>query len=493
MKMRILLSNPPWTKGNFYGVRAGTRWPFLTQLPKGQHFPDYIPFPFYLAYSASLLRENGFDVRLIDAIALGIDENEYLARVVEFKPDLIIQETSTPSINTDLEIAKKVYDSGTCKNIAFSGPHVSIYHDNFLQCHSNVSFLLLSEYEMSALDLALTLDGSKPLDNVKGLIFKKEDKICQNKTRELLDDLDILPFPARDLLPMTNYRDYFCDMPQPTAQIWASRGCPFGCIFCLWPEVMYNSRRYRVRNPVMVADEMELIEKQYKPGSIFFDDDTFNIGKDRMLRLSSEIRARHIKTPWAVMARPDTSDEETLNALKIAGLRAIKYGIESGDQEILNKSGKSLKLEKAEETINITKKLGIKIHLTFTVGLVDETEQSARKTLAFALRMNPDSAQFSICTPFPGTKYFDYAAQKKYIDFKDFSDFDGAGKAVIRTEFLSSRDLEKILLMMQAAWRKHKLIRIITHLDFKAFLRVFKDPKIILKKLSSVFRTFKIF
>ncbi|MBU1625928.1 radical SAM protein [bacterium] len=486
--MRILLSNPPWRKGNLFGVRAGTRWPFLTELPKGQLLPDYIPFPFFLAYTASLLRVNGFDVELIDAIALGIDENQYLQKVREFNPDLVIQETSTPSFNIDIDIAKKVFDTGLCKNIALSGPHVSIYPEDVLKCAPFVSFLLIGEYEMTALELALSLNVSGSLDDVKGLIFKKGDKIRKNATRELLDDLDRLPFPARDLLPMPNYRDNFCDMPQPTAQIWASRGCPFGCVFCLWPQVLYNTRKYRVRSPIKVVDEMQLIAEKYKPGSIFFDDDTFNIGKNRLLTLCSEITKREISTPWAVMARPDTSDEETLKALKDAGLRAIKYGIESGDQAVLDKSGKSLKLEKAEETIAITKKLGIKTHLTFTVGLPGETEDSAEKTLAFALKINPDSAQFSICTPFPGTQYFESAQKAGCLHFTDYSDFDGAGSAVIRTESLTSTDLERLLLKMQAAWRKHKLKRAITHLDLSALKRFFKDPKMIMKKLVSIFK-----
>lgn len=484
--MRILLTNPPWKKGNYYGVRAGTRWPFLTELPKTQRIPDYIPFPFFLAYTASLLKENGFDVNLIDAVALGIDDDKYLSMVADFQPELMIQETSTPSINTDINIANRAYDECECKNIALSGPHVSIFRENVLKDNPNVSFLLIGEYEMSSLELALALNGSGSLEDIKGLVFRKGDKIELNTPRGLLDDLDSLPLPARDLLPMPNYRDYFCDMPQPTAQIWASRGCPFGCIYCLWPQALYNSRKYRVRDPVRVTDEMKIIEDKYNPGSIFFDDDTFNIGKARMLKLASEIQARGIKTPWAVMARPDTSDEETLKALKSAGMRAIKYGIESGDQSILKQSGKSLNLSKAMETVNITKKLGIKTHLTFTVGLPNETDKTAMKTLQFALKMNPDSAQFSICTPFPGTEYFEQASRKKYIDFNDYSDFDGAGKAVIRTEELSSVDLEKILSKMQAAWRRHKLFRIISHFDLRAFMRFFDNPKIVVKKLLSL-------
>jgi len=332
-----------------------------------------------------------------------------------------------------------------------------------------------------------TLKDGGDLEGVKGLIFSRGDEVIENERRELLRDLDHLPLPARDLLPMANYRDYFCDMPQPTAQIWASRGCPFGCVFCLWPSVIYGTRKYRVRDPVKVAEEMKIVVEEYKPASIFFDDDTFNIGKSRILQLCSEIAEKNIKVPWAVMARPDTSDEEALRALKEAGMCAIKYGIESGDQSILKRSGKSLDLQKAEETINITKKLGIKTHLTFTVGLPGEDKDTALKTLEFALRMNPDSAQFSICTPFPGTQYFHEANKRGFINFDDFSDFNGAGKAVIRTEYLSSEDLEKILLKMQAAWRRHKLKRVILDMDFPALRRLLKNPKIVIKKLLSIF------
>jgi anaerobic magnesium-protoporphyrin IX monomethyl ester cyclase len=483
--MKILLANPPWRKGSFFGVRAGTRWPFMTKLPRGNKIPDYVPFPFFLAYTAALLKNNGFDIFLVDAIAKGIDDIEYINIVKNYFPDLLIQETSTPSIQEDISIAKKVYDNGYCKQIAFSGPHVSIYPKEFLKQNPDIAYLLTGEYEFTALELAQKLKKDKDLRKIKGLVFREGNEIIENPQRELIDDLDLLPFPERDMLPMQNYRDSFCNMPQPTAQIWASRGCPFGCIFCLWPEVIYKSRKYRTRNPVKVAEEMKMIEDKYHPGSIFFDDDTFNIGKERLLKLTSEIKKRKIKTQWAAMARPDTSDEETIAALKEAGMKAIKYGIESADPEILSNSGKALKLEKASQIIADTKKLGIKTHLTFTIGLPGETEQTVMKTLEFALKMDPDSAQFSICTPFPGTKYFQTSIDKGYLNFKSFSDFDGAGSAVISTESLSGQDLEVLLERMQKTWRIHKMIRSIFTLDFSAFKRLIQNPKTILMKLFS--------
>jgi len=485
--MKVLLANPPWRKDNYFGVRAGTRWPFLTKLSKGQKIPDYVPFPFFLAYTAALLKKENIEVRLIDAIPLGLNESEFLKQIENFSPNLIIQETSTPSIKYDIEIAKKIKENGLSKRIALSGPHVSIYKSDFLKENQFIDYLLIGEYELTALELSKRLKEDKNLEDVKGLIYSKNSEIFENEPRELLADLDTLPYPSRELLPMVHYRDYFCDIPQPTAQIWASRGCPFGCIFCLWPEVIYGSRKYRVRDPKLVAEEMKHIVDHYNPGSIFFDDDTFNIGKERMLKLCSEIIKQDIKKPWAVMARPDTSDEETLRALKDAGMCAIKYGIESGDQEILEESGKSLNLDKAEETIMITKNLDIKTHLTFTIGLLGETEESVKTTLDFALRMNPDSAQFSICTPFPGTKYFNHAVENNFLSFKDFSDFDGAGKAVIRTESLLSEDLERLLSEMQIAWRKHKFKRVLVKFEISAIVRFLKNPLSLLQKISSIF------
>ena len=246
--MKILLGNPPWKKGNRLGVRAGSRWPFTMEVPEGTRIPPYVPFPFFLAYAAAVLERERFPTLLVDAIAEGLTEDEYFARVKALNPDLILHETSTASFDVDLAIAKRLKET-TAARIALSGPHVSVLTDDVMKENGWIDFILIGEYELTLRELCQQLEHSGPLQDVMGLSFRRPDgAIVHNPRRPSVRDLDSLPWPARHFLPMHNYRDSFCDMPHPMLQLWSSRGCPFRCVFCLWPDVMYGDHLYRPRN-----------------------------------------------------------------------------------------------------------------------------------------------------------------------------------------------------------------------------------------------------
>ena len=239
---------------------------------------------------------------------------------------------------------------------------------------------------------------------------------------------------------------------------------------------MYGSNQYRVRDPKDVVEEIDWCIKKYNFKSVYFDDDTFNIGKTRILELCGEIKKKGINVPWAIMARADCMDREILSAMKDAGLVALKYGVESGVQEILNATGKSLDLEKVRQTVRITRDLGIRFHLTFTFGLPGETKKTIRKTVDLAVDLDPDSLQFSIVTPFPGSKYFNMLDEKGYLLTKNWEEYDGYNNAVIRTENLSRKDLEKALTSANRRWKRHVFLRSIKSTPLKTLSYVFSHP-----------------
>ena len=454
--MKIFIGNPPWKKGNRLGVRAGSRWPFTMEVPEGTRIPPYVPFPFFLAYAAAVLERARIPVMLVDAISEGLTDEEYLAKVTAFNPDLVLHETSTASIATDLRIAKRTKES-TRARVALAGPHVSVMGDQVLRENAFVDFVLAGEYELTLLDLCRHLADAAPIEEVKGLSFKNADGTVRTTPRRPpIEDLDTLPWPARHFLPMENYRDSFCDMPHPMLQMWASRGCPYRCIFCLWPDVMYGGHEYRTRDPVDVADEIEHCQKKYGFKSFYFDDDTFNLGKPRIIALCREIKKRNAGIPWAAMCRADAADEEMLRAMKDSGLIAVKYGIESASQEIVNASGKKLDLDKAEKAIELTRKLGIRFHLTFTFGLPGETPETIKRTISYALEKNPDCLQFSLATPFPGTAYHRTLKASGGIAAGSWDEYDGSGKSVIRTEHLSRQELEGWLCEAYRMWDERR-------------------------------------
>jgi len=446
----VLLVNLPWKANGSWGVRAGSRWPHI----KDSDEKDYLPFPFFLAYTASVLLRHGISVRVIDAIAEYMEQDDFKGLVDELEPSLLVAEVSTPSLKNDLDLLARIRKKDT--KIAVCGLDFNIREQGFLKENDFIDFVMIGEYEYTALELINCIKNSKGLNKVKGLIYKENGGVRVNPPRPLIDNLDELPWPLREQLPMERYIDAPGNIPVPCAQMWASRGCPFQCTFCAWPQLMYNGNRYRMRNPKAIADEMEYLVRERKFKSVYFDDDSFNINKKNILDLCREIKERSLNVPWAVMARADTMDKEMLMVMKAAGLHAVKYGVESAKQELLDNAGKNLNLKKAEEMIRFTKSLGVKTHLTFTFGLPGETEETIKRTIDYAIELDSDTVQFSIMTPYPGTEYYRQLDVKGHIISKDWSDYDGASKSVIRTEQLSEKDLENARKRALRMWKRHK-------------------------------------
>jgi radical SAM superfamily enzyme YgiQ (UPF0313 family)/MoaA/NifB/PqqE/SkfB family radical SAM enzyme len=462
--MKIVLVNLPWKKGRFWGVRAGSRWPHIKTLQE----KNYSPFPFFLAYAAALLKRENFEVKLIDALAEEIHTPLFLKMVVEEKPNLLVAETSTPSLYNDLEILKKVPNGIP---IALCGPEANIRTLDFLSQNKFIDFVFIGEYEYTLLELAQRLKKRKNLDGLLGLIYRSKADLKINPARPLVEELDMLPWPIRESLPMERYNDNPGGIPVPSVQMWTSRGCPYQCTFCVWPQLMYRKNRYRIRSITKVVDEMGYLVRNMGFKSIYFDDDTTNIGKLRMLELSKEIKRRRLNVPWAMMARADLMDEEILDSLKAAGLYAVKYGVESAEQGLLDRIHKNMDIEKTERMIRFTKSLGIKTHLAFTFGLPGETAQTIQKTVDLAIKLNPDSVQFSITTPFPGTQYFDDLNERGYIVSRICSDYDGNSKSVLRTESLGPKELEKAKQYANKIWRVHLWQTRYNHFRFKDYIK----------------------
>ncbi len=449
--MRVFLGNGPWAKPGYYGVRAGSRWPHF----EDQHL-EYMPFPFFLAYAAAVLEREDVPVHLVDALAEKIDLPTFLDRLGDFAPDLVVLEVSTISINTDLATARAIKERFGHVKLAFAGLHSYMYEPAWLAEHEDIDFVLIGEYEPTLLELVKHLAEGAPLAGCRGLLWRDGDDVRDEGRRPLLENLDSLPWPARHFLPMAEYHDEPGSIPRPSAQMWASRGCPFGCVFCAWPQIMYNSSKYRVRGVRDTVDEMEWLVGECGFASVYFDDDTFNVKKDRTIAFAREIKARNLGVPWAIMARADLMDRETLEELKDAGLFALKYGVESSDAGLLDQMNKNLDIDKVHKVIAITRELDIKMHLTFLFGMPAETHATARATVDMALASGAESVQFTIATPFPGSRYYHDLAAKDRIITHDFERYDGFRSAVIKTDHLEPHELEQIVVEANRRWQEHR-------------------------------------
>ncbi len=448
---RIALANPPWYDDRHpaaWGVRAGSRWPHFQPLPPGRRLPRYVPFPFSLAIAAAACRAAGYEVRLLDGVAAGWTRAQFLAELESFQPDLLFFETSTPSLAHDLALWRACRARLPRAHLAAGGAHDPALAAELMARESLPDSWLAGEFDLAVVALAEALAGRGDLAQVPGL-----GRAGQPAPRAEVADLDALPMPLYEQLPVDHYADPVCGLPAPVAQTWLSRGCPFHCTFCVWPQVVYGHRRYRTRSIARALDEVDLLVTRYGCESFYFDDDTANLGEARMLELAAEIKRRGLHPyPWSMMARADCMTPAMIDALAGAGLYSVKYGVESIAPDLINACDKQTHLDRFHDAIRRTRAAGVKMHLTFTFGIPGETTATMAQTLEFALQTAPETAQFSVCTPFPGTAFYTECVRHGWLTTQDWSRFIGSDEAVVATPWLSAADLQAGYRQAVAAW-----------------------------------------
>jgi radical SAM superfamily enzyme YgiQ (UPF0313 family) len=244
----------------------------------------------------------------------------------------------------------------------------------------------------------------------------------------LITDLDNIPFPAWHHLDITKYFDG--GRLYPYIDIIGGRGCPYQCIFCQWPQLMFGNK-YRLRSAKNIVDEIEYDLKvfpQLRSGEIFFEDDTFTLNKKRAYAICDEILKRRLKITWSVNARPDIFEVELFKTMKKAGCRLFLVGFETGVQQIMDNIKKNLRIEESKRFVEAAKKAKIQIHGCFVFGLPGETKQTMQETLDFALWFKLDTIQFSAAVPLPGTEYFNYCKSQGLLRAKSWEDWLDGGE-----------------------------------------------------------------
>jgi len=375
--------------------------------------------PIYLAYAASVLKKD-HNVKLMDCVAMELEKKDFYNRVKKYKPDFLVMDTSTPSIINDIDIAKKIKEITNTK-IILVGPHVSALPQQTFEMGQWIDYIAMGEYDYTLPELIKKSGKNKSLKNVKGISYQSNGKIVVTKRREPIQNLDELPWPDRNQLPIDKYKDTL--LTDPFTFIVTARGCPCLCNYCLWPQVMFY-RKLRTRNPTDVVDEVEHCISKYNLKSYKFFDDTFTIDKKRVKQICEDIIDRGIDKPWICNARVNNLDKETMKIMKKAGCNLFKIGVETGTQKLLNVIKKGTTIQQIEKFFKLTKEVGIKTFGSFMVGLPGETKQTIRNTINLAKKIEPDMAQFIILSPLPGTEMFDYMTKNRWISFPiDWSDY----------------------------------------------------------------------
>ncbi len=238
---------------------------------------------------------------------------------------------------------------------------------------------------------------------------------------------------------------------------------------------MYRNKKYRVFSAKRVVDEMEDVVKRYGAREIYFDDDTFTANKNHVSDICREITKRELKIHWSVMGDAILTTKEMVNAMADAGCIGMKFGVESGNREILRYVGKPINFAKLKEFTNWCAKRRVKTHAAFTFGLSGETRETMGSTLNLAKSLDVDSVQFSITTPFPGTRYYDELEEKGLLNFNSWEEFDGSSSSVVSLENVSTKEVEDMYNNASSLWLKHKL----------------KNPRWVLRQSYNSFRLIK--
>lgn len=405
--MKILFLNPPFTRyGGIKGYGGKT-------------------LPLNLAYLAAYLLDKGYhDVQILDSEVREMSYRDIVKKVRRINPDVLAMTAPTPSYQQVEDLSKIFKKLKPSMKIVAGGPHPSALPERTL-LESEIDFLIIGEGEQTMHELVKMLDKErKQFRMIDGLAFKEKGRVIINKPRELIKDLDSIPFPARHLLEK---EDYYIP---PTRRVSnkkgttmiTSRGCPFDCSYCI--SQMIWGRGVRFRTAKNVVDEIEeCVRAGY--GEFNFHDDLFTASEKRVIEICDEIKRRKLKIGWACQARVDRVTEKMVRAMKSAGCGKISFGFESGSLKILKKMNKRITPQMGLRAVKIVKKVGIRTSGSFMLGNIGETKKTMRQTIDFAKKLQVDTATFFQTSPYIGTRLYQESIEKgylkKHVKWKDYA------------------------------------------------------------------------
>lgn len=452
--MKVVLLNPPAFQGIRY-VREGRCEQRLSSF-------QYNMVPISLLTTAGLLRHEGHEVRVVDAIARELSPSALISELQAFAPKLVLLNVSTATFRGDALVASAIREALADVFLAAFGVHVTALPDESLREAPAIDAVIRREPEVTAAALARALDDGAGLGGVAGLSFRTGDgAIRHNPDRPFLEDLDSLPFPARDLV---DHRLYPAPVDgRPHTLVVTSRGCPFPCTFCT--AHLYYGRKLRRRDPARVADELEEAVRSLGLRLFTFWSDTFTLDREHVLGICAEIRRRGLAIEWMANSRVDRVDAELLREMRASGCSVVSFGVESGVQEILDRVRKGTTLRQILAAFDACRQAGMRSAAHIILGLPGETPATIRATLRLVRRIRPNFVQFYGAIPFPGTEFHREARERGWIVARDWPDYE-INRCVISTPELSAEELRR--------WRR------------RAYLGTYLSPRYLAARMSEV-------
>jgi anaerobic magnesium-protoporphyrin IX monomethyl ester cyclase len=415
--MKILLINPRCETGK-------ARW-----------------IPLGLGYIAAVLKESGFTVKVMDGDISGMQD---------FMPDVVGITATTPQINEAWRIAEQVKSYLPLAKVVLGGVHPTTRPIESIT-RPYVDIVVVGEGEITMNEICIALRNRLPIDDIYGIFFKSgEQSFTFTKPRELIDDLDSLPYPARELFnfPQDYTPGYYRKLP--CATILTSRGCPGQCTFC--NKATFGSK-FRMRSAKSVVLEICYLVSRYGIREFHISDDNFTTDKNRAMEICDKIIDLRLDITWACSngIRVDFVTQELLDKMKQAGCYRVAFGIESGSPKILKSIHKNITLEKIDNAVRMAKKAKLITVGFFMVGNYGETDQTINETIRFIKKIGLDYTQFTIATPYPGTELAEQVLDRGTIFAEKWSDYNTYTGSVFEWDNLSKK---KIDAYQQQMYRK---------------------------------------
>lgn len=457
--------------------------------------------PLGLAYLAAVLR-NDHEVSALDCIAegfsheetageyvrYGLSSDEIRERISAIRPDVVgVSCLFSSAINEAVNICKIAKEINGAVITVLGGAHPSAMPEETLKERS-VDYVVVGEGEDAFRELLGVLENKREKAYLKGVAFRDSGNV-KFEPGDRIEDLDALPFPAWEILPLEKYfaikRPHGGKaMKAPFFPVTTSRGCPNRCVFCSIHTVW--GHKYRPRSAANVLSEIQYLKDTFNCKEIFFEDDNLTFDKDRARQIFEGMIEKKMKMVWSSPngVAVNTIDDELLQVIRKSGCRALSFGIESGDPYVLNNIiKKSVNIPHAREMIEKAGRMGIETSVFFVVGFPDETSSQLKNTLKLAEEIGADNVNFFFATPLPGTELFQRCKDMGLFKNDPEYRFLRSGKPHFDMRDLSKDELENLILKERLHIHKMLLARKPYLFVNKIFTKLMNDPAYFLRSL----------